>query len=393
MNRPTLSVLNRGQKPGPLFEVKSMKRPIIYIVLILTLIPVLSYGNDNKFKVEVGGAANIVIDAGVGRIMYGKNIHNKLPMASTTKIMTALLAIENIDLDKKIKIYEGAEGIEGSSIYLRAKEEVKARDLIYGLMLRSGNDSAVAIAYEVSGSVEEFARLMNERAKQIGAKNTNFVNPHGLHDDNHYTSAYDLALITREAFKNPVFKEVVKTKFWLAERDGYKHFANKNNILNICEGGDGVKTGYTMRAGRCLVASATRGNMQLIAVTLNDYDWFNTTKKLLDEGFNIYRPHTLFKEGQVITQINVIDGKRKELYLKSYNGSIVPLVEGEEEKLLTVFDIPKTLHAPVEKGQKVGKITTYLDGEIINTTTLIASETVERQTFKDRVRDFLRIGI
>ena len=131
--------------------------------------------------------------------------------------------------------------------------------MIYGLMLRSGNDSAAAIAYEISGSIEGFAELMNKRAGEIGAKNTNFTNPHGLHDENHYTMAYDLALITREALKNPVFKEIVRTKFWVADRNSYNDFLNKNEILDTYEGGDGVKTGYTVKSGRCLVASATLG--------------------------------------------------------------------------------------------------------------------------------------
>jgi len=352
----------------------------------------ISYGNESPVNIQVSGQSAIVMDVETGRVLYEKNIYSKLPMASTTKIMTALLAIENMPLDKRVKINSNAQGIEGSSIYLKANEEVKAIDLIYGLMLRSGNDAAVAIAYEVSGSIDAFAELMNTRAKEIGTQNTNFINPNGLHDNSHYTTAYDLGLITREALKNPIFKEVVKTKFYTADRDGYKHFANKNKTIDICEGGDGVKTGYTMKSGRCLVASATRNNMQLIAITLNDYNWFDTTKQLLDESFNVYTPYTLFNKTQIITKINVTEGTSKQISISPFKESIIPLNEGEEEKLLTVIDIPKSLDAPIKRGDKVGKMTTYLDGKIINTTYLIANQSIEKQTFKDKIKDFFGIG-
>jgi len=352
----------------------------------------IAYGNESIENIQVSGQSAIVMDVETGRVLYEKNIYSKLPMASTTKIMTALLAIENIPLDKKVKINPNAQGIEGSSIYLKSNEELKAIDLIYGLMLRSGNDAAVAIAYEVSGSIDAFSELMNIRAKEIGAQNTNFVNPNGLHDSNHYTTAYDLGLITREALKNLTFKEVVKTKFYTADREGYKHFANKNKTLDICEGGDGVKTGYTMKSGRCLVASATRDDMQLIAITLNDYDWFDTTKRLLDESFNIYKSYDLFNKNQTITKVHVTDGTSKEVSISPFKDATIPLNKGEEEKLLTVIDIPKVLHAPIEKGQKVGKMTTYLHGKIINTTQLIANESIEKQTFKDKIKFFFGIG-
>lgn len=371
-----------------------MHKKRIYIILICIvslLITTVSYGNENNTQSEISGQSAIVMDVEAGRVIYEKDIHERLPMASTTKIMTALLAIENIPLDKKIRINPSAVNIEGSSIYLKTNERVGAKDLIYGLMLRSGNDSAAAIAYEVSGSVEDFAELMNKRAKEIGAKNTNFTNPHGLHDENHYTTAYDLALITREALKNSVFKEVVKTKFWVADRKGYSHFTNKNEILDTYEGGDGVKTGYTVKSGRCLVASATRGNMQLIAVTLNDYDWFNTTKKLLDECFDLYKPHILFGKGQTIIKTRVSKGKSKEISLNSFKSCTIPLAEGEKERLLTVIDIPEVLHAPIEKGQGVGKMTTYLNGRIVNTTYLVADKSIEKQKFKDKIKDFFGI--
>ncbi|ABW19123.1 Serine-type D-Ala-D-Ala carboxypeptidase [Alkaliphilus oremlandii OhILAs] len=363
------------------------ERVFCFIIIFMMLMANPSYGQEKMKNIQTGGKSAIVMDVETGRILYEKNMHLKLPMASTTKIMTALLAIENIPLEKRVKINQNAQGIEGSSIYLRANEEVKAIDLVYGLMLRSGNDAAAAIAYEVSGSIEAFADLMNERANKIGAKNTNFTNPHGLHHENHYTTAYDLALITREALKNSVFKEVVKTKFWTADRNEYKHFANKNIGLEICEGGDGVKTGYTTRSGRCLVSSASREGMQFISITLDDYNWFDTNKKLLDEGFKRYRPHHIFTEEQVITSMKVLNGKKNTVFIKPNRGLIVPLSEGELERLLTVINAPDTLEAPLEKGSKIGTMVTYLDGKILGTTDLIIDESVERITIREKIKN------
>ncbi|AOY77100.1 D-alanyl-D-alanine carboxypeptidase family protein [Clostridium formicaceticum] len=360
-----------------------LKRAGIFLLILTTILSVNFY----RFAEEVhaNGRASIVMDVETGRILYENNIYEQLPMASTTKIMTALLAIENIPEDKMVKIHPKAQGVEGSSIYLEANEKVRMIDLLYGLMLRSGNDAATAIAYEVSGSIEEFAQLMNLRAKEIGAKNTNFVNPHGLHDENHYTTAYDLALITREALKNPIFKEVVKTKFWTAERDGYKHFANKNKTLSICEGGDGVKTGFTKKSGRCLVASATRNNMQFVAVTLNDGDWFNTTNELLNRCFEDYVPYTVFEEGDLTKKVLVEDGKKDALYIHIPTTLIIPIKQEESGKVLSVIKTPEVLQAPVIKGQKIGQIVTYLDGKLVNTTDLFTNEHIDELTTKEKI--------
>lgn len=361
------------------------------IALIFTLITFIpSYGDIERNSINISGQAAIVMEVETGRVLFEKNTKKMLPMASTTKIMTALLAIENIPLDTKVKINPRAQGIEGSSIYLKAEEEISAIDLIYGLMLRSGNDSAEAIAYEVSGNIEQFAKLMNERAKEIGADNTNFVNPHGLHDKNHYTTAYDLALISREALKNPIFKEVVKARYWTADREGYNYFANKNDILDICEGGDGVKTGYTTSSGRCLVASATRNDMQLVAITLNDYNWFSTSKSLLDNAFENYSPYLLFNKNQILTRVNVIGGKKKEVSVRPVKNIIIPIAKDEVKKLISVIDIPENVEAPIEFSKRAGKVTTYLDGKIINTVFLSYNDSVEKQSIFDKIKSIFK---
>ncbi|WP_244272594.1 D-alanyl-D-alanine carboxypeptidase family protein [Natronincola peptidivorans] len=342
-------------------------------------------------EVYCNGAAGIVLDVETGRVLYEKNIHQELPMASTTKIMTALLAIERIPLDQQVKIHPEAVGVEGSSIYLKANEKVNIIDLLYGLMLRSGNDAATAIAYEVSGSVEDFSQLMNQRAKEIGAKNTNFMNPHGLHHQEHYTTAYDLSMITRAALRNPTFKKIVNTKFWLADREDYKHFSNKNKILSICEGGDGVKIGFTKKAGRCLVASATRNDMQFIAITLNDGDWFNTAKNLLDYHFESYKPYEVFKEGELVKGISVKNGEKMTAQLKASKKLVVPIKDGEAERIISIIDVQEPLYAPLMKNQRVGRILTYLDGNLINITDLTTDEDINKLSIKGKVLRFMNL--
>lgn len=247
--------------------------------------------------------AAALIDVESGRLLYSENGDTELPMASTTKIMTAIVAIESGKLHEMVKTSKRAFGKEGSSIYLRLGEEMKLEDMIYGLMLRSGNDAATAIAEHVGGSEEGFVHMMNEKAREIGLLHTSFRNPHGLDDKEHYTTANDLARLTAYALHNPLFRHIVKTKVKTAPNPNdawdYK-WMNKNKMLSLYEGADGVKTGYTKTALRCLVSSATRNGQQLAAVTLNDgSDWVDHSR-MLDYGFEAYPSTTLFKRGQPV---------------------------------------------------------------------------------------------
>jgi len=359
----------------------------IVILLLSTSFIVVSPAASEGVTVSASGA--VLIDSNTGRILYSLNPHKKLPMASTTKIMTALIAIEYGKLDEVVKIKRNSVGIEGSSIYLYENEEITLRDLIYGLMLRSGNDAAVAIATHVSGSVENFAELMNKKAKEIGAQNTSFKNPHGLHAKDHYTTAYDLALITREAMKHHEFKEISKTKLWKADRETNNYFYNKNKTLWQYEGGDGVKIGYTQAAGRCLVSSATRNGIQLIAVVLNDNNWFNDCYRLLDYGFENYKPSVIYSKGQYIEKIQVVNGNKENIELIAKSDLILPLIEGDKEKLKISIDIPKQIHAPIIKGQEIGNIKVYLDGQLISYEKLISRDKVEEKSVLDRVKSFI----
>lgn len=363
-------------------------KKIAVIVLLIFFISKIGYSSEPS---ELGyGSSKILIESKSGRVLQGENVHQRLPMASTTKIMTALLAIEHGDLDEKVKIGRESVGIEGSSIYLQVGEEISLRDLVYGLMLRSGNDAAVAIANHISGSIDEFANLMNEKANDIGAKNSNFTNPNGLHDDNHYTTAYDLALITREAMKYEEFKKISSTRLWVADRDVNKYFHNKNKTLWQYEGGDGGKTGYTRAAGRCLVATATRNDMQLIAVVINNYDWFNECYRLFDFGFENYKPMVLFSENQHIKSIYVPNGKKSILPVVSKNNFVIPLKEDEVDKIKVVIKLPDEIEAPVLQNQNIGVIHVYLDGQLLFTDNLIAKENIKEKTNIDKLIDYLR---
>lgn len=237
---------------------------------------------------SVSAESAVLIDES-GQILYEKNANAKGYPASTTKIMTALVTLEKLDelgLDEKSEIIvpEEAVGIEGSSIYLKKGERLTIEELLYGLMLRSGNDSAAALAVCMGGSLGEFVSMMNERAAALGCSSTHFTNPSGLYDENHYTTASDLAKIAHEAMKREDFREIVRAKDWQSE-DGSRSFHNKNKTVFQYEGATGIKIGFTKASGRTLVASAERDGRQMIAVVLRDGNWFNDAYALMDYGF------------------------------------------------------------------------------------------------------------
>lgn len=236
----------------------------------------------------------VVIEQSSKRVLLDENMNVRCYPASTTKVLTALVVLERLPIDRVVTVPKQAEGVEGSSIYLRAGQKITVGDLLLGLMLRSGNDSAVTLAIATAGSVEAFAQLMNDTARELGANSSNFVNPHGLHDDNHYTTAYDLALITAKAYENSDFRRIVSTSKAKITIDGEAHYiGNKNKMLTLYEGANGVKTGYTKKSGRCLVSGASRGGMQLISVVLNYNDMWNDSMRLLNYGFDNYEMTSL----------------------------------------------------------------------------------------------------
>lgn len=308
---------------------------------------------------EITAKSAVVIDMNSKRILYTKNENEKLPFASTTKIMTALLAIEMCDLQEVVKVDNKAIGVEGSSIYLQKNEEVLLSDLLYGLMLQSGNDAAEAIAYHISGSIENFAALMNYKAKMLGALNINFMNPHGLPNENHYTTALDLAYISLYAMQNDTFRQIVSTKSVTLKTNGTglnRNLVNKNKLLYTYDGANGIKTGYTDLAGRCLCGAAQKNGMQLISVVLNSKDIYGDTQKLFDYYFENYSEHTFLKQGEYIASIPIVNSYEKIYRIYLPEDITVPIKTNEIETAQIKYNFIEEINAPMQKGDKIGEI-------------------------------------
>ena len=339
---------------------------------------------------SAGGYARsaIVIDAVSGKVLYEKNAYEKLGMASTTKIMTGICGIEFGDLDSVVKVSPRAARVEGSSMYLKPDEKIKLYDIITGLMLVSGNDAATAIAENVGGSEGGFVLLMNQKANEIGVKNTCFQNPHGLSDPEHYTTAYDLALISAYALKNPIFSEIVSQKSKKVERvDGsVRSLVNHNKLLRLYEGCIGVKTGFTKATGRCLVSAARRDGLTLVCVTLNDGNDWNDHIMMLDKGFSNYRAQPIVKKGTVLAKAKVSGGKEKNVLLAAENDSSVAVKKGENSKLSLSVKEDINLEAPIEKGKRYAKADIIENGKKIGEIDLVAMEDIEVKKKEHKIK-------
>ena len=342
-----------------------IRRVAAILLCLSSIISVLQINISASSDFSVNAKAAVLYDVGNSSLLYAKNENARLPMASTTKIMTALVAIERENLNKKIKVDPRAIGVEGSSAYLRAGEEFTLRELLYALMLRSANDAAEAIAYAVAGSIEEFAFLMNEKATLLGLCDTHFTNPHGLDDDEHYTTALELAKITAAALEYPEFCEIVSTKTKRVEKEGFTRlFANHNKMLSRYDGCIGVKTGYTQKSGRCLVSAAERNGIRLIAVTLSCPDDWREHEKMLDFGFSQLERVTVVSKNEFMRSSIVKDGVTSSVKL-GIDSDITIIKKNTDDLPKIDIDIPQILNAPVELGDAVGKIRlTYPDGHI-----------------------------
>lgn len=342
----------------------SLKSLIICLILTIFTNVVILELCKNLTVVKAVGSAEIVMDYDSGRVLYGKNIDEKLANASTTKIVTAITVLENADVNDKVLITASDVNVEGSSIYLKEGDIYTVEALLYGLMLRSGNDAATALCRHVGKTVENFSKLMNTVAKKCGAENSNFVNPHGLNDENHYTTAKDLALITRYALQNEVFKKIVSTK--KITIDG-RTFVNKNKMLNNYDGADGVKTGYTKKAGRCLVTTAKKEDMRLISVVLNCGDMYERSSKLLDECFNNYSMKEILPKNAVIGEIAVKGGLlESDAYIvKLENAVRLPLSVKEKNNVRIETLLVKKLTFPLNNGIYIGNLQIFSDKDLI----------------------------
>lgn len=324
----------------------------------------------------VSAKSAIVIDASTNQPVWEQNAHDRCGMASTTKIMTALLAIEYGDLDKEYTVPNEAIGIEGSSLYLKSGEIFSLRELVIGLMLQSANDAGVAISIIVSGSTKRFVDLMNQKATEIGLHNTHFCNPHGLSDENHYTTAYELALLTSYALKNNTFREICALRSsTISSQLMSRTVQNHNKLLSLYEGTIGVKTGFTKATGRCLVSAAVRNGVELVAVTLNAPDDWNDHKALLDHGFSSIERVSLVSEGDIIAKLPILNGKESDIAIYAQNDASVILAKNHGS-IVQRIELNRPRFAPVYKGDAVGRIVFCCDGAEIASVPLCAADYV-----------------
>ena len=363
-------------------------RKSLSVLLMLLVVLMPAAAASESFTVEAKAA--VLIDGASGRVLFAQNANERLPMASTTKIMTAIIALENSRMGEIVTASKNASGVEGSSIYLSVGEELSMEHMLYGLMLRSGNDAAVAIAEHVAGSVDAFVEMMNAKAKELGA-NARFVNPHGLPAEGHAASALGMALIMRSALTIPDFRTITGTTRKVIPWVGNEYsrvLENKNKLLTTYEGATGGKTGYTTEAGRCLVFSAKRDGLELIGVVLSCPTWFDTATALLDYGFENYRAQTALRSGQATGAVALNNG----------SNSTVAVVAGGELSSAIAVDKPFTLQyeylenlsAPIRKGDVLGTAYMISGGETLASCPLLAAEDVNEWNFGEALRTVLR---
>ena len=366
-----------------------MKRILLLLCLAACLLPPASASE----ALTVAAKGAVLIDGESGRILFGQNEDEMLPMASTPKVMTTLLALEHAALDEPVTAGRNAAGVTGTSLYLSEGETLSMEHMLYGLMLRSGNDGAVAVAEHVAGSVPAFADMMNARAAELNA-DAHFVNPHGLDAEGHRISALGLARVMREAMRNPEFRTITATTRkvipWVGNEFS-RVLENKNRLLTTYEGATGGKTGFTNKAGRCLVFSAERDGLELIGAVLNCPTWFDTAAVMLDYGFDNFRREAAFGAGQVVRTVTVINGERDSVNAIAEDGLSGAVRIGSAVDV--VVTLPDRLDAPVHSGDVLGTAAIKNDGDVIAQCNLVAAETVEkldiRQAFKRLLKSWI----
>ena len=329
----------------------------------------------------------VLIDGESGEVLCSKNPDERLPMASTTKIMTALVAIENADLDKTVTIPKEAVGVEGSSIYLYEGEELKLIDLLYALMLESANDAATAIALAVGGSIEGFADMMNQKARELCLSDTGFQNPHGLDGEEHYTTARELGKIAACAMKNDTFREIVSTKkktIPLNGDEGVRLLINHNKLLKSYDGAIGIKTGYTKKSGRCLVSAAERDGLTLICVTLSAPDDWKDHKSLLDYGFDLYESRLILAKNQLQYPLSAVGGESEYVILTNRDEIRLTMPKSALQVKYKI-EAQRFAYAPVSEGDEIGTLICSVNGEVVAKAPLYAAHSVGRSNKKESI--------
>ena len=359
--------------------MKKTIRILCFLFAVLLLVPNMIHAESAAPSVSASSA--VLIEAESGKIIYGKNENQRRGMASTTKIMTAIVALENASLDKLVTVAPAAAGVEGSSVYLYAGEEIAMETLLYALMLQSANDAAAAIAYDVAGGIESFAAMMNEKAAELGLADTHFMNPHGLDDENHYTTAYELAKIAAYALENETFAEIVSTEkklIPLHNSSASRLLVNHNRLLRQYDDIIGVKTGFTKKCGRTLVSAAERDGVRLICVTLNDGDDWKDHRALLDYGFSLYEREELAVAHALSYDVHVCGGETDTVRVSNAEACYAVLAKAHGKITMTV-ELPRFLYAGVEEGDAVGTVRFFENGVELASVKLYAESGVPAQ--------------
>lgn len=367
------------------------------LILILAAICPIAAASDAAETaaqdISVAAKSAVLIDAASNSVIYEKNSGDRLPMASTTKIMTALVAIESPAFGSDVTVDAAACGVEGSSVYLREGEHFTMEELLYALLLNSANDAATQIAIATAGSVEAFADLMNEKAAELGLTDTHFTNPHGLDNEEHYTSARDLAIIASAALRNPTFRQICSTyRHTIGTGESTRYLLNHNRMLKLYKDAIGVKTGFTKRSGRCLVSAAERDGVMLVAVTLSDPDDWRDHEAMLDYGFSRVESVSLCSAGSVRRDIPCTGGDCEAVRISNRDALDVTLPTGHGEITVTVT-AGHILFAPVAEGDALGTAIFSCDGRELGRCTLYAEngcEYIEQKGFFERLFDLYR---
>ena len=342
-----------------------------FLTLLCAAVSLYSIFPCQAMEVSTSATATVLMDVDSGRVLYARNEDAKMLIASTTKIMTALVALENGDLHQSVEVSAEAAGTEGSSMYLRAGETLTLETLLYGLMLCSGNDAAIAVAQGVCGSTEKFVKLMNRKAKELGMTRTSFANPNGLDDPAHYSTARDMAVLAGAAMNNETFARIVSTR---SVTVGGRTLTNHNKLLSGVEGCIGLKTGYTKAAGRTLVSCVRRNGQRLVAVTLQDGNDWADHAALYEYGFSAYPAHRAMTIGETVGTAAVSGGLTTAVPLAAAQSFSWPLTAGE--KLEVRFELAQDLRAPLAAGTPAGQAVFSLDGQEVGRVDLLCAAAV-----------------
>ena len=372
-----------------------MKKVICFFICVCFMIQSVVVFAEGNTDLGLNAKSAILMEESTGNILYESNPDERLPIASVTKVMTMLLIMEAVDsgkisLDDMVTVSENAMSYGGSTMFLETGEQLTVNDMLKGIAVASANDGCVAMAEHLAGSESAFVDMMNEKAKELGMENTHFMNTNGLEEDDHYSSARDVAIMSRELMKHETIFNY--TSIWMDTlRGGKFQLANTNKLIRFYDGANGLKTGSTSKALCCLSAAAKRNDMQLIAVVLGaptSAERFASAKSLLDYGFANYAVNTQITAGDEVQKIAVEKGVDKEVGVVAGDSCSTLVKKGQEDNITKEIKIDETITAPIEAGQKIGTMTISRDGEVIADIDLNASSAVEKKRIGLIVKDF-----